>query len=293
VAIDTRYPLAGFIPLLRFGSVSQIEGEPASASARITDCSRRALTSFALAALFSSRRRVACEPPSSNAVAQVSRAINGSGMFNLIAGFPLDWWARFSGNRFGGVSKNLSDGAKLSPPAQDDSLEFFLYCGSGYAAQWRWERWQWIVDGIHRLFLEKRRRRPKIQAGKWLQRSLVGHKGSEVMGDDAPKTRRHSLQMVVDQEVLLHESRCFLVGPGASSRIAENARLEGIPRPSWTTDHLTSQSHEYPLISKKHRSLFPNAGIVDSHGKRWVGRINNACHAGKQSRRNAFARRTL
>jgi CBS domain-containing protein len=92
-----------------------------------------------------------------------------------------------------------------------------------------------------------------------VQGLLVGHKVSEVMGDACTHVPGDtSLQMVVDQEVLLHGRRCFLVDRG--DRVVGLLTLHDlkeIPRPSWTTT--TAAQAMIPL--EKLSSIDPNAEL--------------------------------
>jgi CBS domain-containing protein len=68
-----------------------------------------------------------------------------------------------------------------------------------------------------------------------VQGLLVGHKVSEVMGEACTHVSGDtSLQKVVDQEVLTHGRRCFLVDRGDHVvGLLTLHNIKEIPRPSW------------------------------------------------------------
>jgi CBS domain-containing protein len=94
-----------------------------------------------------------------------------------------------------------------------------------------------------------------------VQGLLVGHKVSEVMGNGCTHVSGDtSLQELVDQEVLTHGRRCFLVDEG--DRVVGLLTLDNIkeiPRPSWTT---TSATQAMVAVEKLSR--------IDSNAELWT-----------------------
>jgi len=92
-----------------------------------------------------------------------------------------------------------------------------------------------------------------------VQGLLVGHKVSEVMGNACTHVPGDtSLQELVDQEVLTHGRRCFLVDQG--NRVVGLLTLHNlkeIPRSSWTT---TSAAQAMIPVAKL-SSIDPNAEL--------------------------------
>ena len=106
VAIHYKIPVSR-ITLFIFGGVSQIAGEPPSASAEFLIAVVGPLTSFALAALFYLSEPLLVNAAPALAVAKYLALINGMlGLFNLIPGFPLDGGRVFRAIVWG-VSKNF------------------------------------------------------------------------------------------------------------------------------------------------------------------------------------------
>jgi Zn-dependent protease len=189
VAIRYKIPVHRII-LFIFGGVSQIAGEPPSASAEFLIAVVGPLTSFALAAVFFFLEPLLVNITPALAVAKYLALINGMlGLFNLIPGFPLDGGRVFRAIVWG-VSKNFRKATLIA--ANIGRFFGFLF----------------IVTGV------------------W---QVMGNKCTHVPGDT-------SLQKVVDQEVLTHGRRCFLVD--RRDRVVGLLTLHNlkeIPRVSWTT----------------------------------------------------------
>ncbi len=106
VALRYKIPVHR-ITLFIFGGVSQIAGEPPSASAEFLIAVVGPLTSLALAALFFLLEPLLVNIMPALAVAKYLALINGMlGLFNLIPGFPLDGGRVFRAIVWG-VSKNF------------------------------------------------------------------------------------------------------------------------------------------------------------------------------------------
>ncbi|MFZ0737283.1 MAG: site-2 protease family protein, partial [Candidatus Acidiferrales bacterium] len=106
VALRYKIPV-GRITLFIFGGVSQIAGEPPSASAEFLIAIVGPLTSFALAALFYFSEPLLVNIAPVFAIAKYLALINGIlGLFNLIPGFPLDGGRVFRAIVWG-VNKNF------------------------------------------------------------------------------------------------------------------------------------------------------------------------------------------
>ena len=155
VALRYKVPVHR-ITLFIFGGVSQIAGEPPSASAEFLIAVVGPLTSFALAALFFFLEPLLVNITPALAVAKYLALINGIlGLFNLIPGFPLDGGRVFRAIVWG-ANKNFRRATLIAASTGRFFGFLFIFVGVWQALQR--ERFQWIVDRLHRLVPGKRSR---------------------------------------------------------------------------------------------------------------------------------------
>jgi Zn-dependent protease len=232
VALRYKIPVQR-ITLFIFGGVSQIAGEPPSASAEFLIAVVGPLTSLALAAIFFLLERLLVSAPPALAVAKYLALINGLlGLFNLIPAFPLDGGRIFRAIVWG-MNKNFRR-ATLIAASTGRFFGFLLII----AGVWQALRGN-VINGLWIAFigwfLES-------AAGAQVQQQMVqgllgGHKVSEAMGSECTHISEDtSLQKLIDQEVLSHGRHCFLVDRG--DRVVGLLTLHNIkeiPRPSWAT----------------------------------------------------------
>ena len=254
VAIRFKIPVHR-ITLFVFGGVSQIAGEPPSAGAEFLIAVVGPLTSFALAALFYSLEPLFVNIAPALAVAKYLALINGIlGLFNLVPGFPLDGGRVFRAIVWG-VNKNFRRATLIA--ASSGRFFGFLFI---FAGVWQALRGN-VVNGLWTAFIGwflESAAGAQVQQ-LMVQGLLVGHKVSEVMGDACIRVPGDiSLQKLVDQEVLAHGRRCFLVDGGERGvGLLTLHDLKEIPRPSWTT---TSAAQAMVPIEKL-SSIDPSAEL--------------------------------
>jgi len=232
VALRYKIPVHR-ITLFIFGGVSQIAGEPPSASAEFLIAGVGPLTSFALAAFFFFLELLLVHLTPALAVAKYLALINGMlGLFNLIPGFPLDGGRVFRAIVWG-VNKNFRRATLIAASTGRFFGFLFIVVGVWQALSGNVINGLWIA--FIGWFLES-------AAGAQIQQQmvqglLVGHKVSEAMGDACTHVPEDtSLQKLVDQQVLSHGRRCFLVDRGDHAvGLLTLHNLKEIPRPSWTT----------------------------------------------------------
>jgi CBS domain-containing protein len=189
------------------------------------------LTSLALAALFFLLEPLLVNIMPALAVAKYLALINGMlGLFNLIPGFPLDGGRVFRAIVWG-VSKNFRQATLIA--ASTGRFFGFLFIIVGVWQVLRGSVGNGLWTAFIGWFLES-------AAGAQVQQQvvqglLVGHKVSEVMGEACTHVLGDtSLQKIVDQEVLTHGRRCFLVDRGDHVvGLLTLHSLKEIPRPSW------------------------------------------------------------
>ena len=221
------------ITLFIFGGVSQIAGEPRSASAEFLVAVVGPLTSLALAALFFFSERPLAGAPPVLAVAKYLALINCIlGLFNLIPGFPLD-----GGRVFRAIVWGINKDFRRATLVAASTGRFF-----GFLLIF-WGVWQVLRGGVMNglwiafigWFLESAAGAQVQQ--QMLQGVLGGHKVSEAMGDSCVHIAGDMpLQKLVDQEVLAHGRRCFLVDQdGRAAGLLTLHDIKKIPRSSWAT----------------------------------------------------------
>jgi Zn-dependent protease/CBS domain-containing protein len=242
VALRYKIPVRR-ITLFIFGGVSQIAGEPASAGSEFLIAVVGPLTSFALAALFLFSEPFLVKVPPALALAKYLALINGIlGLFNLIPGFPLDGGRVFRAIVWG-VNKNFRRATLIA--ASTGRFFGFLFIVSGV--------WQVLRGGVINglwiafigWFLESAAGAQVQQ--QMVQGLLVGHKVSEAMGNSCAHVSGDTpLQKLVDEQVLTHGRRCFLVDQGGRAvGLLTLHNMKEIPRHSWTT--ITAAQSMVPL----------------------------------------------
>jgi CBS domain-containing protein len=254
--------------LFVFGGVSQIAGEPASPSAEFLIAVVGPLASFALAALFYFSESLLANVPAVLAVAKYLALINGMlGLFNLIPGFPLDGGRVFRAIVWG-VNNNFRRATLIA--ASTGRFFGFLFVVWGV---WQVLRGN-IVNGLWTAFIGwflESAARAQVQQ-QTMQGLLAGHKVAEAMGDTCTRVPENiSLQELVDQEVLTHGRRCFLVDRG--NRVAGLLTLHDIkeiPRGTWTAH--TAGEAMIPL--EKLGSITPDAELCTALEKMGSNGIN-------------------
>ena len=181
VAIRYKIPVRR-ITLFIFGGVSQIVGEPASASAEFLIAVVGPLTSFALAALFFFSEPLLVNIRPALAVAKYLALINGMlGLFNLIPGFPLDGGRVFRAIVWG-VSKNFRQATLIA--ANTGRFFGFLFIIVGVSQALRGNVGNGLWTAFIGWFLESAAV-AQIQQ-QMIQGLLVGHRVSEVREMHAP-----------------------------------------------------------------------------------------------------------
>ena len=232
VALRYKVPVSR-ITLFIFGGVSQIAGEPPSASAEFLIAVVGPLTSFALAALFFLLERLLVNIAPVLSVAKYLALINGLlGLFNLVPAFPLDGGRVFRAVVWG-VNKNFRRATLIAASTGRFFGFLFIVWGVWQALRGNVANGLWIA--FIGWFLES-------AAGAQVQQQMVqgllgGHKVSEAMGDSCTHVSGDtSLQKLIDQEVLSHGRQCFLVDQGGRVvGLLTLHNMKEIPRPSWTT----------------------------------------------------------
>ena len=231
VALRYKVPVSR-ITLFIFGGVSQIAGEPPSASAEFSIAVVGPLTSFALAAVFFLLEPLLVNVTPALAVAKYLALINGLlGLFNLVPAFPLDGGRVFRAIVWG-VNKNFRRATLIAASTGRFFGFLFIVWGVWQALRGNVVNGLWIA--FIGWFLESAAGAQVQQ--QMVQGLLVGHKVSEAMGNACTHVSGDiSLQKLIDQEVLSHGRQCFLVDRG--DRVVGLLTLHNIkeiPRPSWT-----------------------------------------------------------
>ena len=254
VALRYKIPVHR-ITLFIFGGVSQIAGEPPSASAEFLIAVVGPLTSFALAAIFYVLEPALANVPPALAVDKYLALINGLlGAFNLIPGFPLDG-GRVLRAIVWGVTKNFRRATVIAASTGRFFGFLFIIWGVWQALRGNVINGLWIA--FIGWFLESAAGAQVQQ--QMVQGQLVGHKVSEVMGDTcAHVSGETSLQKLVDDEVLAHGRRCFLVDRGDHAvGLLTLHHIKEVSRSSWATT--TAAQAMTPL--EKLSTIDPNAEL--------------------------------
>jgi Zn-dependent protease/CBS domain-containing protein len=232
VALRYKIPVHR-ITLFIFGGVSQIAGEPPSASAEFLIAIVGPLTSIALAGAFYLLEPALANTPPVLAVDKYLALINGLlGVFNLIPGFPLDGGRVFRAIVWG-ANKNFRRATLIAANTGRFFGFLFIILGVWQALGGNVINGLWIA--FIGWFLESAAGAQVQQ--QMLQSLLVGHKVSEVMGETCPHVSADtSLQKLVDEEVLAHGQRCFLVDRADhTAGLLTLHNIKEVPRSSWTT----------------------------------------------------------
>jgi Zn-dependent protease/CBS domain-containing protein len=230
VALRYKVPVSR-ITLFIFGGVSQIAGEPPSAGAEFLIAIVGPLTSLAIAAICYLLEPALASFAPAAAVAKYLALINAMlGLFNLIPGFPLDGGRVFRAIVWA-VNKNFRRATLIAASVGRFFGFFFIVLGAGSALRGQIANGVWIA--FIGWFLES-------AAGAQIQQQMVqglltGHKVSEVMGEDCVHVPADApLQKLIDQEVLAHGRRCFLVDRGgATVGMVTLHNIKEVPRASW------------------------------------------------------------
>ena len=254
VALRYKVPVHR-ITLFIFGGVSQIEGEPPTASAEFLIAIVGPLTSFALAAAFYFLEPLLAPTPPALAVAKYLALINGLlGLFNLVPGFPLDGGRVFRAIVWG-VNKNFRRATLIAASTGRFIGFFFIIWGVWEALRGGFVNGLWIA--FIGWFLES-------AAGAQIQQVmvqglLVGHRVSEAMGNACTHVSGDTpVQRLIDQEVLTHGRRCFLVDQGNRPvGLLTLHNIKEIPRTSWTTTTAAQAMIPLDKLSK----VEPNAEL--------------------------------
>ncbi len=254
VALRYKVPVSR-ITLFIFGGVSQIGGEPPSASAEFLIAVVGPLTSFALAALFYLLEPTLVHAPPVLAVAKYMALINGMlGLFNLIPGFPLDGGRVFRAIVWG-VNKNFRRATLIAASTGRFFGFLFIVAGVWLALKGNFINGLWLA--FIGWFLESA---AGAQVQQQMVQGLLGHhRVSEAMGETCPHVPAEtSLQRLIDQEVLTHGRRCFLVDQGNHvAGLLTLHNMKEVPRASWGA---TTAGQAMIPVEKLH-TIEPNAEL--------------------------------
>jgi Zn-dependent protease len=230
VALRYKIPVHR-ITLFIFGGVSQIAAEPPSAGVEFLIAIVGPLTSFALAALFFLLEPLLGNVAPAVAVAKYLALINAIlGLFNLVPGFPLDGGRVFRAIVWG-VVKNFRRATLIAASTGRFIGFLFIFVGVWEALRGN------VINGLWTAFIGwflESAAGAQVQQ-QMVQGLLVGHKVSEAMGDPGLHVPGDTtLQRLVDQEVLAHGRRCFLVDRGGcTAGLLTLHNMKEIPRLSW------------------------------------------------------------
>lgn len=254
VALRYKIPVHR-ITLFIFGGVSQIAAEPPSAGVEFLIAIVGPLTSFALAAFFFVLEPLLVNVAPALAVAKYLALINAIlGLFNLVPGFPLDGGRVFRAIVWG-VVKNFRRATLIAASTGRFFGFLFIFVGVWEAIRGN------VVNGLWTAFIGwflESAAGAQVQQ-QMVQGLLVGHKVSEAMGDlGAHVSGDTTLQRLVDQEVLAHGRRCFLVDRGGRTvGLLTLHNMKEIPRPSWMSTTVTQAMIPIDKLSR----IDPNAEL--------------------------------
>jgi Zn-dependent protease/CBS domain-containing protein len=243
------------ITLFVFGGVSQIGGEPPSATAEFLIAVVGPITSIALAAFFFLLEPLLVNIKPALAVAKYLALINVTlGLFNLIPGFPLDGGRVFRAIVWG-ATKNFRRATLIAADTGRFFGFFFIILGV-----WQTFRGN-VINGLWIAFIGwflESAATSQVQQ-QVVQGHLIGHKVSEAMENNCTQIPGDiTLQNLIDQEVLTHGRSCFLVIRG--DRVAGLLTLhdiKGVPRSLWTT----TTAGQAMIPAEKLSMIDPNAEL--------------------------------
>ena len=219
------------ITLFLFGGVSQIAAEPESAAAEFWIAIAGPAVSVLLAGLcWELRPLVAAVPPLLALVKYLALINVMLAVFNLIPGFPLD-----GGRIFQAIVWGITHSFQRATIVAATTGRFFgygfIFLGVWQALSGNFFNGLWIA--FIGWFIES-------AAGGQLQQQLLkglvtGHKVSEVMDPNfEPVSGSETLQHLVDNQVLAHGRRFFIVedGEGAAGLLTLSD-IRRVPRSAW------------------------------------------------------------
>ncbi len=231
------------ITLFIFGGVSQIAQDPSSATAEFVVTIVGPLASFALAGVFFLLQAPLSGVAPALAVVKYLTMINGMlGLFNLIPGFPLDGGRIFRAVVWGWIG----DFRRATLIAANVGRFFgFFFIMTGVWMALRGFLFNGLWTAFIGWFLESAAGSQVQQ--QLVQNLLVGHKVSEAIGNEAPRVAAEtSLQTIVDQEILRHGRRSFLVQDnGQILGLLTLHSIKAVPPSDWPTT--TTQEAMIPL----------------------------------------------
>jgi Zn-dependent protease/CBS domain-containing protein len=254
VALHYKIPVHR-ITLFVFGGVSQIAKDPPNALAEFFVAIVGPLASFVLAAIFYVVQPVLVHAAPALAVAKYLALINGLlGLFNLIPGFPLDGGRVFRAIVWGWIG-DFRRATMIAASVGRFFGFFFIMIGVWIALKGNLFNGLWIA--FIGWFLES-------AAGAQVQQQLVqsllaGHKVSEAIGNSCSRISTDTaLQTLIDQEILSHGRRCFLVTRNDQViGLLTLHSIKEIPQASWAT----TTAAEAMIPVDKLSTVAPNAEL--------------------------------
>ncbi len=256
VALRYRIPI-NRITLFIFGGVSQIAGEPPSASAEFLIAAAGPATSIALAGVFHALETPLQGAPALVAVAKYLSFINlALGFFNLVPGFPLDGGRVFRAIVWG-ANRNFRRATSIAAQTGRFFGFLFIMLGVWQVFAGRVGNGLWIA--FIGWFLESAASAQVQQ--QMAQGLLVGHYVSEAMNPTCARVPADaSLQELVDEQVLGRGVRCFLVVQGDEVvGLLTLHSFKAAPRSAW--NRITAREVMVPL---------QKAEKIDPHAELWT-----------------------
>jgi len=221
------------ITLFIFGGVSQLAGEPPSASAEFWIAVAGPIVSFALAALFLIMQPLLTPISPLLAVAKYLALINAMlALFNLIPGFPLDGGRVFRAIVWG-VSRNFRRATLIA--ADTGRFVGFLFIAFGVWLALRGNFFNGLWIAFIGWFLESAAAAQVQQ--QVMQGLLAGHKVSEAMGRDyTPIPADTTLESVVHDHILTSGRTSFvIISDSEVVGLLTLPAIKNVPRSQWPT----------------------------------------------------------